>query len=252
MMRVRAATVPVAVFAMVVVWTATRPAAAQETPTFTLIGQIVDAVNEAPVIAAVVKVPELRRFVFSDVNGRFHFPDFPEGTWEIVVEQLGYHTLDGSVTVAEGNGLHLRLNPDPIALEGLRVRTRSERLIERRRRLTPYRVTRISPEVIADAINPDPTAIFRRKANSLIVPCSADPDESMTPGCVVVRGRQKGITVMLDDRPLHGGMVVLKMYPHDHIHSMDWVAREGVLMVYTRDFIQRLDETEMSLSPLVW
>ena len=181
MVRVRAATLPAAVLAMVVGWAA-RPAAAQETPTFALTGQIVDAVNERPVIAAVIKVPELRRFVFSDVNGRFHFPDFPEGTWEIVVEQLGYHTLDGSVTVSEGNGLSLRLNPDPIALEGLRVRTRSEQLLERRRRLTPYRVTRISPEIIANAINPDPTAIFRRKANSLIVPCSSDPDESMTPG----------------------------------------------------------------------
>ena len=251
MVRVRAATVPVAVFAMVV-WTVPRPAAAQETPTFTLTGQLVDAINDAPIIAAVIKVPQLRRFVFSDVKGRFRFPDFPVGTWEIVVEQLGYHTLDGSVTVAEGNGLHLRLNPDPIALEGLRVRTRSEQFLERRRRLTPYRVTRISPEVIANAINPDPTAIFRQKANSLIVPCSADPDESMTPGCVVVRGRQKKISVMLDGLPLPGGMVILQIYPHDHIHSMDWVATVGVLLVYTKDFIRRLDETEMSLSPLVW
>jgi len=248
---VRAAALPAAALVIVVGWAA-RPATAQETPTFTLTGQIVDALNERPVIAAVVKVPELRRFVFSDVNGRFHFPDFPEGTWEIVVEQLGYHTLDGSVAVAQGNGLSLRLNPDPVALEGLRVRTRSERLLERRRRLTPYRVTRISPEVIANAINPDPTAIFRRKANSLIVPCSADSDEQMTPGCVVVRGRQKAITVMLDDLPLPGGMVVLQMYPHDHIHSMDWVARAGVLQVYTRDFIRRLDENGMNLSPLVW
>ena len=103
-------------------------AGTQEAPTFTLTGQIVDALNEAPVVAAVIKVPELRRFVFSDVNGRYAFTDFPQGTWEIVVEQLGYHTLDGSVTVSEGNGLFLRLNPDPIALEGLRVRSRADGL----------------------------------------------------------------------------------------------------------------------------
>ena len=113
-------------------------AAAQDATTFTLPGQIVDAFNEAPVIAAVIKVPELRRFVFSDVNGRFRFTDFPEGTWEIIVEQLGYHTLDGSVTVSEGDGLRLRMEPDPVALEeikagGLTYKTRLKRRRNRSR-----------------------------------------------------------------------------------------------------------------------
>ena len=112
----------------------------REAPTFTLAGQIVDAVNERPIIAAVIKVPDLRRFVFSDVRGRFLFPDFPEGTWDIVVAQLGYHTLEGSVTVAEGNGLHFRLEPDPVALEeitagGLTYKTRLAR--RRNRSLAP-------------------------------------------------------------------------------------------------------------------
>ncbi len=107
-------------------------ATAQEAPTFTLTGQIRDALNDAPIIAAVIKVPDLRRFVFSDVRGRFHFADFPVGTWDIVVSQLGYHTLEGSVTVTEGNGLYLRLEPDPVALEeitagGLTYKTRLAR-----------------------------------------------------------------------------------------------------------------------------
>ena len=248
MMRVRAATVPVAVFAMVV-GTVTPPAAAQETPTFTLTGQIVDAVNERPVIAAVVKVPELRRFVFADVNGRFHFADFPEGTWEIVVEQLGYHTLDGSVTVAEGNGLHLRLNPDPIALEGLRVRTRSERLLTRRRQRFPYRVTTISTRTITDAINPDPASIFRWNARSPIVSCSFGSDEWMSPGCVLHRGRPRRIAVLLDEVALLGGMVELSMFPKENLHSMDWIPCTAQLRVYTKDFIERMDQTRISVSP---
>ena len=113
-------------------------ATAQEAPTFTLTGQIRDALNDAPIIAAVIKVPDLRRFVFSDVRGRFFFSDFPEGTWDIVVAQLGYHTLEGSVTVTEGNGLYLRLEPDPVALEeitagGLTYKTRLARRRNRSR-----------------------------------------------------------------------------------------------------------------------
>jgi len=105
-----------------------------DTATFTLTGQIADAVNGTPVIAALVKVPALRQVATSDVNGRFRLADFPEGTWDIVVEQLGYHTLTGSVTVAEGNGLNLRLNPDPVALEEIRAGGLTYRTRLRRRR----------------------------------------------------------------------------------------------------------------------
>ena len=225
---------------------------AQEPATFTLTGRIVDAVNETPVIAAVIKVPDLRRFVFTDVSGRFAFTDFPEGTWDIVVEQLGYHTLDGSVTVAEGNGLFLRLNPDPIELEGLRVRTRSEQLLERRRQRTPFRVVRIPTETIANAINPDPTAIFRFNAAAPITGCSGEADEWMTPGCVVVKGEPTPISIFLDEGPLLGGMVEFAALSHLEIHSMEWIPRMAMLRVYTRGFIERLDNTRISLVPLVW
>ena len=230
-------------------------AAAQDVPTFTLTGRILDALNEAPVVSAVIKVPELRRYSFSDVNGRFSFPDFPEGTWDIVVEMLGYHTLDGSVAVAEGNGLLLRLNPDPVALEGLAVRTRSERLLSQRRLRIPYRVTTISTETFANSINPDPTAIFRRNSRSYILPCpesAADAHEQMTPSCFWRRGGPAKITVFLDEGRLESGMVELAMLPKEDIHSMDWVPAMRELRIYTKYFIERLDNTRIRLSPLVY
>ena len=227
-------------------------ATAQEPPTFTLAGQVVDAINQAPVIAAVIKVPALTRYTFSDVNGRFRLPDFPEGTWDIVVEQLGYHSVDASITVSEGNGLLLRLRPDPVALEGLRVRTRSERLLDHRRFRIPYRVTTISTPTIANAINPDPTAIFRQNSHSFIKPCSSDTDEALMPGCVVIKGDPVPINVFLNETPVPGGMVALSMLPQEDLHSMDWIPEMAQLRVYTKWFVDRLDNTEISLSPLVW
>ncbi len=230
-------------------------AAAQDVPTFNLTGQILDALNDAPVISAVIKVPELRRYAFSDVSGRFSFPDFPQGTWDIVVEMLGYHTLDGSISVVEGNGLLLRLNPDPVALEELRVRTRSERLLSDRRRRIPYRVTTISTGAFANSISPDPTAIFRRNSRSYILPCSEtaeDAGEQMAPSCFWRRGRTAKITVFLDEGRLESGMVELAMFPKEDIHSMDWIPEMGELRIYTRHFIERLDNTRISLSPLVY
>ena len=216
--------------------------------TFTLTGQIVDAVNGNAVISAVVKFPELRRFVFSDTRGRFRAPDFPAGTWDIVVEMLGYHTLDWPITVAEGNGLLLRLNPDPIALEGLRVRSRADVLLERRRRRHPYRVDHISPQDIADAVNPDPTAIFRWNANVPLRTCDFGPVEQVH-GCYDSRGRVRGVRVLLDDAPLLGGMNELQMFPSGHIHSMDWVPGKGELRIYTTLFIERLNNSRMILAP---
>ncbi len=233
-----------------------RPATGQDTvppvPTFTLAGRVADAQNERPVISAVIKVPELRRFVFSDVNGRFRFADFPAGTWEIVVEMLGYDTLDGLVTVAEGNGLLLRLTPDPIALEGLKVRTRADGLLERRRRRYPFRVTTISTRTIAAAVNPDPAAIFRRNAASPVTSC-VDRSGFLTLGaCYYRRARKARVTVFLDEGELLGGMSELSMFPAEDIHSMDWLKDTGELHVYTKWFIERLNTSGTRLAPFKW
>lgn len=225
---------------------------AQEPETFTLTGKVVDAAINTPIVAAVIKVPELKRFAFTDGNGNFSFDDFPQGTWEIVVEQLGYHTSDGEVTVSEGNGLFIRLKPDPIALDELRVQTRSDRLLTRRRNRIPFRVVTVRPEAFTNPINPDPIVIFRRAANSAIVSCPGDDTDWITPGCLARRGGYVRISVFLDEGPMLGGMRSLQTMSHESIHSMEWIPRMAMLRVYTRRFIERLDNSRIALSPLVW
>lgn len=246
--------------ALAMAGTPPHPASAQEPPpptdtaTFTLTGEIVDGLIDAPVIAAVIKVPELRRFAFTDVNGRFHFSDFPEGTWEIIVEHLGYNTVEGTVTLTEGNGLFLRMTPNPVALEGLEVMTRSDRLLAERRQRFPFRVTRISPRMLTEAINADPTAIFRRNSLSYIAACPAPPTRAtdwMTPDCVMKSGGAARIRIYLDEFPMAGGMIHLSAMAKEMIHSMDWIPENAQLRVYTKAFIQRLDEGAYSLEPLI-
>jgi len=222
-------------------------------PTFTLTGRIVDGLNEAPVVSAVIKVPELRRYVFSNTSGRFSFPDFPEGTWAIVVEMLGYKTLDGSMTVAEGNEILVRLNPDPIALEGLRARSRAVGLLERRRQRYPFRVTTITSRTLAEAVSGDPAAIFRRNANTPIVGCADRLGQWVSGACYWGRRVQKKqIKVFLDEGVLPGGMWELSVFPKEDIHSMDWLKDTGELHVYTIWFIERLNSSRTRLAPFRW
>lgn len=227
-------------------------ASAQEVPTFTLTGKVLDRTNNSPVVAAVIKVPELKRFVFTDGEGDFRFADFPQGTWRIVVEQFGYHTMDDSVSVSEGNGLFIPLAPDPVELEELRVRTRSERLLTDRRKRIPYRVVTIRTDAFTNAINTDPTAILRRHANTAFVGCPGEVDEWIAQGCVARKGGYGRVRIFLDEGPLPGGMNTLRTMNHESIHSMEWIPNALMLRVYTKRFIEILDNTRIALTPLVW
>ena len=231
---------------------ATRVGSAQEVPTFTLTGKVVDRMTNAPVVAAVIKVPELERFVFTDGDGEFRFADFPQGTWEVVVEQFGYDTMDDSVTVSEGNGLFIPLAPNPIELDELRVRTRSEQLLTRRRQRIPYRVVTIRTEAFTNAINTDPTFIFRRAANMAFVGCPGVVGEWIAQGCLARKGGVVNIRVYLDEGRMFGGMMELRSMDHESIHSMDWIPSAAMLRVYTKRFIDRLDNSRIALEPLVW
>ena len=111
--------------------------------TFTLSGQVRDASSNRPVVAAVIKVPDLREYTFTRSDGSFEIQNFPVGTWTILVEQLGYHPVEGEFTVADGNGLIISMNPDPLSLAGFQIRSRSERLTYERRRRIPYAVRSI-------------------------------------------------------------------------------------------------------------
>ncbi len=232
------------------------PARSQEpdTATFTLSGEILDAWTGSALVAAVIKIPPLRRFALTDVHGRFRLPDIPPGTWDIVVEQLGYHTVDGSATVTRGNGLIVRLIPDPVEMEGFRVRSFGQQLLGRRRQRFPFRVTTISEATIRRSINGDLAHIFRMNARSAVTTCPTEEGEVGWGafGCIARRGKLRRIGVFLDEAPLPEGMVQLSAFPASDVHSMDWIPATAQLRVYTKWFVKHLDRGNTRLAPLIW
>lgn len=224
---------------------------------FVLSGTVVDAVNERPVIAAAVKFPDLARMALTGVDGRFSLDDFPPGTWEIVVQQLGYETSAGSQFLSEGARLFVRLSPDPIALEGLRVRSRAERLLARRRRFFPYRVVNFGAADFRAAVNPSPAAVLRRNGRVPVFTCSR-PGKDGVPedyACTTTRNGPTPIAVYLDELRLPGGLASLEVLDHRDIHSMDLLAYpKGApeLRIYTVGFVGWLNRGGASLTPLSW
>jgi len=250
----RLATAALSTAALALNWPS-NPAAGQE-QLFRLAGQVVDAETGRPLVASVVKFPELARYAFAGVDGRFAFDDFPAGTWEVIVEQLGYHTSESQVALSGGAGLHVRLRPDPIALEGLTVRSRSRRLLSERRRRTPFRIVTIGSRDFAEAVDPNPAAVLKRLGRAPVGECSYRSAGAALSHdlCVLRGGRRSGISVFLDESPMHGGTAALSAMHHETIHSMDFVLRpkSAELRVYTKWFVERLDETGLGLAPIIW
>lgn len=224
-----------------------------DTTRFRLVGRVADMATGRPLIAAVVKFPDLRRVAYSDLDGVFEMEDFPAGEWHLVIEQYGYHTSETDAYLAPGNEILVHLRPDPVALEGFRVRTRGEVLLEDRSRRIPYRVVTIGPEVLSGAISVDPAAIFRQRSAAAIVPCDRwDTIESSTPGCMWFKGGIVRLDVYLDEGLLLGGMEELSMYMPEDLHSIQFIRNMKMLRVYSRSFVEKLNESEISLSPLVY
>lgn len=202
--------------------------------TFTLDGQIVDAVNGAPVVAALVKVPALRRVVTSDLNGRFRLADFPEGTWDIVVEQLGYHTLAGSVTVAEGNGLNLRMDPDPVALDeiragGLTYKTR----LRRRRNATPARSYALEGEALWTTYHENVWDLVARREGFHFQGYS-------NYGCplATIYGVPRIVDLYVDDRAVRIG--IFEEYKPADFAMVEVYSYGAMIKAYTQPYLDRM------------
>jgi hypothetical protein len=90
--------------------------------------------SQQPIANAVVSLPDLQQQVVSDASGRVRLEGLLEGEHRIEVRHIGYGTQRDRLTVSEGmTTLEMRLSPQAIAIEGVRVVARSAAEEARRR-----------------------------------------------------------------------------------------------------------------------
>jgi hypothetical protein len=111
---------PALVLALVLV--AATAATAQQSDTVTVVGTVVEEVGGAPIAGALLTVEDRGPRAITDAAGRFRLIGVPSGTRRVAVERFGYRTLETTLTATRGAApLELRMQPDPVALEGLTV-----------------------------------------------------------------------------------------------------------------------------------
>ncbi|MEX0856071.1 MAG: TonB-dependent receptor [Gemmatimonadota bacterium] len=88
-----------------------------------IVGMVTSAVTGAPIVSAQVRVRELGRMDFSHTDGSFHLENLPPGEHTLVVQSVGYATVERAVQVTAGglSQADIRLEISALALPGVVV-----------------------------------------------------------------------------------------------------------------------------------
>ena len=224
---------------------APAPAFAQdpvtEPPTgdITLIGEVRDALTEAPIPDASITIEELGRILLTDRNGFFRVDSLPAGTWTFRTEHFGYEPNVEASVIAPNNLLLVRLEPRHIELEGLYAEVLSRMRV--RRAGVPSQVWAWDREELSDAVAPDVGRFVRTRGVTSWVNCSdpgrraADVSVQDLPNCCLRKGKELKVTVWLDDFALpdaQGTSTLWSMDPRE-LWAVEFLPDCGQLRIYT-------------------
>ena len=121
------------------------PAQESGPPTGTIQGQVVNSEDASPVSSATVQLEGEGIGTLTDLNGRYRLRDVPAGTYELVVNSLGFgrKTITGvTIGAGEATKLDVTLAPEAVQVNDLTVSVEQEKgsaaalLNEQKRALT--------------------------------------------------------------------------------------------------------------------
>jgi hypothetical protein len=228
--------------ALVAVALLTRDALAQEGDEpveFDLGGVVVDDVSGAALAGAFVSLAGSDWGSLTNDEGRFRIPDTLEGRTSLSVEMLGYETLVWAGTVSEGDAPVLRLVPQAIVLEGLRVVT--DRFQSRRngtatsvRAFDRGDLTSTPEETVLDFVAMR-TGLARTRC----------PAAAVSSACLYIRGRLSESVVYVDEMPVIGGLDHLDAIQPHELYMVEVYARGRHIRAYTNQFMERAAKTRL-------
>jgi hypothetical protein len=209
---------------------ARMPAAGQAAERVTVRGQLLDRVDGHPLTAAKVAIPALRVAVYTDARGGFVLPPMPAGTYDVEMERLGYRAVRANMTLEKDDSVVVRLTPEPLALDELKVFGTS--LMTRTERST---VSARSFDVrMFDTYSGGNTLAFLGDyAGIHAMPCGRT-----SPGynCATIRGLPEAVGVWIDGQPSMFGLEELRTIPAQEIFHINVYMGGALVEVITREY----------------
>ncbi len=227
-----------------------------------IVGFVTDAGTELPLSSVLVSVETSNRASLTTDNGRFLLCDTSHGERVLTASRLGYDTLRILIEPnPPATPLRLRLEPNPIILEGLEIVTDR---FQRRRRAASVRVRTYDQEALARSNYGSAADFVDFQAGVVTVACPVENSVSYSTNrlmlrvdrmgvattCVYDRGRIVSPGVYLDESPLLGGWTALKSVPTSQLYLVEVCGRGTQIRAYTHGFMERAARTRLSLLPL--
>ncbi len=250
--------------AICAVGVATLPVSAQDRVdgdlSVTLLGTVVDAQTGSPLHGAFVSLGGDDGFLTLD-DGSFALPAWPYGAYTVTVELLGYATTEMQVPGPEPEPFVVRMDPDPILLEGLTVLV--DRLETRRRRVSVAvrafdrdQLLLAPPIDVVDWVSGQYGLVTSycdnsaRPAATLVnLRSGALLDEGQE--CVMRRGRMVRPRVFIDEARAFGGLDELRSYRPQDLYAVEVYDRGTVIYAYTPHFVERVLKGRRFLNPVL-
>jgi len=206
-----------------------------------LVGVVVDAVTEAPLASASVSVARSDWQSLTTDGGRFLLCEIGAGPHLLTAERLGYKTVTAPVVAtASGDPLRVRMQADPIVLEGLEV------VMDRfnhRRRAVATTVQTYNEEELAGGGHLSVADFIDSRPGIMAAPCRFRT-------CVYVRGGTVESDIYLDEMPLMGGWAELESIPTAQLYMVEVYGRGRHIRAYSHAFMERAAKIRLMPMPI--
>ncbi len=205
-----------------------------------IVGVVIDAATDVPLSGAYLSVTGTDRGSLTTDDGRFLLCGMGAGPQLLAAERLGYGTRQLPVVAnAESDPVLVRLQPDPILMEGLEIVTNR---FERRRRAVTTIVRAYDQESLATS--PWSVADFvDSRPGVMAMPCGVGK-------CVYSRGSMIEPRVYLDEFRLLGGWVELESIPTSQLYMLEVYGHGRHIRAYTHGFMERAAKTRLAPFPI--
>ncbi len=188
---------------------------------------------------ASVSLPGLQRRVVTNAAGRVDLGPVCPGRYRVLASFLGYGTEDAVHDLRADTTLRLTLRLEAVALEGMRVEVQPVLL-----RLEERRTAHAGPSAFFDwrdfrgaALPADIPRWVVRLAGATLVACG---DAYWgTANCFVDRRRIRPVETCVDESESVSRAAALARLPREDIGRAEFYRREGVLKLYTKEFLAR-------------